>query len=179
MKTLIQNYKAKFQKTLDSLDLKRNPEMELVVSKTRSKIDLADYLLEKNVKTLRELEGIFTELEGMKYQIRCSSGCFDLKTKAGILFRLESKMEFLKELIESIKEKDAPIFSEVFSFLSETLEIANDYRDKIGNGLQTMNQGEMRKLDILAAFCSKLEETMQEWNAGESEEISEGMRIWK
>lgn len=179
MKTLIQNYKAKFQKTLDSLDLKRNPEMQLLETSMRSKIDLADYLLEENVKTLRELEGISTELEGMKYQIRCSSGCFDQKTKAEIIFRLDSKTEFLKELIESIKEKDAPIFSEVYSFLSETLEIANDFRDKIGNGLQTMNQGEMRKLDILTAFCSKLEETMQEWNVGESEEISEGMRIWK
>lgn len=176
MKTLIQNYKAKFQKTLDSLDLKRNPEMQLLETSMRSKIDLADYLLEKNVKTLRELEGISTELEGMKYQIRCSSGCFDQITKAEIIFRLDSKIVFLKELFESIKENDSPIFGEVYNFLSETLERANDYKERIGNGLQTMNQGEMRKLDILDAFCSKLEETLQEWNAEESEE---GIRLWK
>lgn len=176
MKTLIQNCKAKFQKTLDSLDLKRNPEMQLLETSMRSKIDLADYLLEENVKTLRELEGISTELEGMKYQIRCSSGCFDQKTKAEIIFRLDSKTEFLKELIESIKEKDAPIFSEVQSFLSETLEIANDFRDKIGNGLQTMNQSEMRKFDLLDEFYFKLVETIQEWKAEDSEE---SIRLWK
>lgn len=176
MKTLIQNYKAKFQKTLDSLDLKRNPEMELVETSMRSKIDLADYLLEKNVKTLRELENLKRQLQEMIDQIRGSSGCFDLKTKAGILFRLESKMEFLKELLKDVNALEHPIFKEVQSFLSETLERANDLRDRIGNGLQTMNQGEMRKLDILDAFCSKLEETMQEWNAGESEE---SIRLWK
>ena len=175
MKTLIQNYKAKFQKTLDSLDLKRNPEMELVVIKIRSKIDLADYLLEKP-KTLKELENLKRQIQEMRDQVRNSSGCFDLKTKAEILFRLESKTEFLKELIDDIKEKDAPIFNEVQSFLSETLERANDLRERIGNGLQTMNQSEMRKLDILSDFCSKLEEALPEWNA---EDIEEGIRLWK
>ena len=175
MKTLIQNYKAKFQKTLDSLDLKRNPEMELVVIKIRSKIDLADYLLEKP-KTLKELENLKRQIQEMRDQVRNSSGCFDLKTKAEILFRLESKTEFLKELIDDIKEKDAPIFNEVQSFLSETLERANDLRERIGNGLQTMNQSEMRKLDILSDICSKLEEALPEWNA---EDIEEGIRLWK
>lgn len=175
MKTLIQNYKVKFQKTLDSLDLKRNPEMELVVSKTRSKIDLADYLLEKNVKTLRELENLKRQLQEMIDQIRGSSGCFDLKTKAEIIFRLESKMEFLKELLKDVNALEHPIFKEVQSFLSETLERANDLRDRIGNGLQTMNQSEMRKFDLLDEFYFKLVETIQEWNA----EVLESVRLWK
>ena len=176
MKTLIQNYKAKFQKTLDSLDLKRNPEMQLLETSMRSKIDLADYLLEENVKTLRELENLKRQLQEMIDQIRGSSGCFDLKTKAGILFRLESKMEFLKELLKDVNALEHPIFKEVQSFLSETLERANDLRDKIGNGLQTMNQSEMRKFDLLDEFYFKLVETIQEWKAEDSEE---SVRLWK
>ena len=176
MKTLIQNYKAKFQKTLDSLDLKRNPEMQLLETSMRSKIDLADYLLEENVKTLRELENLKRQLQEMIDQIRGSSGCFDLKTKAGILFRLESKMEFLKELLKDVNALEHPIFKEVQSFLSETLERANDLRDRIGNGLQTMNQSEMRKFDLLDEFYFKLVETIQEWKAEDSEE---SVRLWK
>ena len=164
MKTIIQNYKTKFQETLDSLDLKRNPEMESVAMEMRSKIDLADYLLEKP-EVLEDPEDLLTELEEMRDQVRNSSGCFDLKTNAEIVSRLDSKIEFLKALIDDIKEKDAPIFGEAYSFLSETLERANDYRDRIGNGLETMNQSEMRKLNILNAFCSKLEERLQEWNS--------------
>lgn len=185
MKDIIQNYKTKFQKTLNSVDLSKNPELELVVTSMQSKIDLADYLLEKDFKTQKELESLKTELEGMKYQIRCSSGCFDLNTKAKIIFRLDSKIEFLKELIEDFKEfknQESPIFEEVQGFLSETLERANDLRDRIGNEFpdvpagQAMNKSELHKYDLLDEFCSKLVETIQEWK---SELWSERMRLWK
>lgn len=83
-------------------------------------------------------------------------------------------MEFLKELLKDVNALEHPIFKEVQSFLSETLERANDLRDKIGNGLQTMNQSEMRKFDLLDEFYFKLVETIQEWMLE-----TDSVRLWK
>lgn len=105
MKTLIHDYKEKFQKTLDSFDSERYPEMERVVISMRSKIDLADYLLEKNVTTLKELEDLQRQLSDMRTQALISSECCDVETKEDIIFKIDSKIEFLKALIHNLKER--------------------------------------------------------------------------
>lgn len=90
MKTLIQDYKEKFQKTLESIS---------------SRIDLADYLLETNVTTLKELKTLQRQLLDMRTQALISSECVDVETKDDIIFRLDSKREFLKVLIHNLRER--------------------------------------------------------------------------
>lgn len=105
MKTLIQEYKEKFQKTLDSFDLEKYPEMERVAISIRYKTDLADYLLEKNVTTLKELKTLQRQLLVMRTQALIISECVDVETKDDIIFRLDSESEFLKVLIHNLRER--------------------------------------------------------------------------
>lgn len=90
MKTLIQDYKEKFQKTLESIS---------------SRIDLADYLLETNVTTLKELEDLQRQLSDMRTQVMIDSGVYDSDIKEDIIFRIDSKQEFLTILIHNLKER--------------------------------------------------------------------------